>query len=90
MEIKELVQLQKLLNKFWEELYHNDALVSPLAFVIKSIKQELNKKHKLKCNNCWKQGNYDLFKCPTKEKCILERDYSPKGPELKIKEKILK
>jgi len=33
------------------------------------------------CDNCWKKGNYDLFMCPTKEKCIPERDYAPKGPE---------
>ena len=33
------------------------------------------------CNNCWKKDNYDVFMCPTKEKCIPARDYSPKGPE---------
>ena len=39
------------------------------------------------CDNCWKKGNYDLFMCPTKEKCIPARDYSPKGSELKPKKR---
>lgn len=37
------------------------------------------------CDNCWKKGNYDVFMCPTKEKCIPARDYSPKGPEERVR-----
>ena len=33
------------------------------------------------CDNCWKKGNYEVFMCPTKEKCIPARDYYPKGSD---------
>ncbi len=36
---------------------------------------------KCKCDSCWKKGNYEVFMCPTIEKCITTRDYSPKGPK---------
>ena len=53
MKIKELVKLQKLLYQFGEDVHFDNALVSPLAFVINSVKQELDKKHKLMIENRW-------------------------------------
>jgi hypothetical protein len=30
------------------------------------------------CDYCAKQGIHDIFECPTKEKCIIDRDFVPK------------
>ena len=53
---------------------------------IKAEKKIDEKQPEPNCDNCWKKGNYDLFMCPTKEKCIPARDYSPKGPEERVRD----
>ena len=30
------------------------------------------------CDDCVCKGNYEIFMCPTKEKCIIKRDWRPK------------
>ena len=34
------------------------------------------------CDNCICKGIYELFMCPTKEKCIINRDWRPNLKEL--------
>lgn len=53
MKIKELVKLQKLLFEFGEGVRFNSSLVSPLAFVVNAVKQELDKKHEEVIENRW-------------------------------------
>ena len=57
MKIKELVKLQKLLFEYSQDIPFNSTLISPLAFVITSVKQELDKKHKEMIENRWGKIN---------------------------------
>jgi len=57
MKIKDLVKLQKLLIEFGQNIHFNNTLISSLAFVISSVKQELDKKHEQVIENRW--GKYN-------------------------------